>query len=181
MPKKRETKEVRRKYEFIKANHGERSVRMMCRLLDVAPSGYYAWLKKPLSNRSVEDVWLLVKINKFHQEFSRHGQKFLSLERIIRKIGIVTTIFHSSKLPSQAISAVTPFVAPDARAVAKAVDEIAKDTDRDYYMTAEEGKEYGIVDDILTKPEVEEEEELVIDEQAEPELIGKKEEDEDGE
>ncbi|WP_420333048.1 C4-dicarboxylate TRAP transporter substrate-binding protein [Roseibium sp.] len=42
-------------------------------------------------------------------------------------IGIVTTIFHSSKLPSQAISAVTPFVAPDSRAVAKAVDEIAKE------------------------------------------------------
>lgn len=42
-------------------------------------------------------------------------------------IGIVTTIFHSSQLPSQAISAVTPFVAPDARAVAKAVDEIAKE------------------------------------------------------
>ncbi len=40
-------------------------------------------------------------------------------------IGIVTTIFHSSKLPSQAISAVTPFIAPDARAVARAVDEIA--------------------------------------------------------
>ena len=42
-------------------------------------------------------------------------------------IGIVTTIFHSSKLPSQALAAVTPFVAPDARAVAKAVDEIAKE------------------------------------------------------
>ncbi len=42
-------------------------------------------------------------------------------------IGIVTTIFHNSKLPSQAISAVTPFVAADARAVAKAVDEIAKE------------------------------------------------------
>ncbi|MEL6233748.1 MAG: C4-dicarboxylate TRAP transporter substrate-binding protein [Pseudomonadota bacterium] len=42
-------------------------------------------------------------------------------------MGIVTTIFHNSKLPSQAISAVTPFVAPDARAVAKAVDEIARE------------------------------------------------------
>ncbi len=42
-------------------------------------------------------------------------------------IGIVTTIFHSSKLPSQAISAVTPFVSADARVVAKAVDEIAKE------------------------------------------------------
>jgi len=42
-------------------------------------------------------------------------------------IGIVTTIFHSSKLPSQAISAVTPFVVADARVVAQAVDEIAKE------------------------------------------------------
>lgn len=42
-------------------------------------------------------------------------------------IGIVTTIFHSSKLPSQALAAVTPFVAADARAVSKAVDEIAKE------------------------------------------------------
>ncbi|WP_036178957.1 C4-dicarboxylate TRAP transporter substrate-binding protein [Marinomonas sp. MED121] len=42
-------------------------------------------------------------------------------------IGIVTTIFHSSKLPSQALSAVTPFIVADARVVAKAVDEIAKE------------------------------------------------------
>lgn len=42
-------------------------------------------------------------------------------------IGIVTTIFHSSKLPSQGLAAVTPFVASDARAVAKAIDEIARE------------------------------------------------------
>ena len=42
-------------------------------------------------------------------------------------IGIVTTIFHSSKLPSQGISGSTPFVATDASAVAKAVDEIARE------------------------------------------------------
>ncbi|SPF75763.1 C4-dicarboxylate-binding periplasmic protein DctP [Aliiroseovarius pelagivivens] len=42
-------------------------------------------------------------------------------------IGIVTTIFHSSKLPSQGISGSTPFVSSDARAVAKAVDEIARE------------------------------------------------------
>ena len=42
-------------------------------------------------------------------------------------IGIVTTIFHSSKLPSQGISGSTPFIASDARAVAKAVDEIARE------------------------------------------------------
>ena len=42
-------------------------------------------------------------------------------------IGIVTTIFHGSKLPSQGISGSTPFIASDARAVAKAVDEIARE------------------------------------------------------
>lgn len=40
-------------------------------------------------------------------------------------IGIVTTIFHNSALPSQAISGVTPFVSADARVVARAVDEIS--------------------------------------------------------
>ncbi len=32
------------------------------------------------------------------------------------------------------------------------LDRIAKDTNRDYYMTAAESKEYGVVDDILTRP-----------------------------
>ena len=31
------------------------------------------------------------------------------------------------------------------------VERIAKDTDRDFYMTAQEAKEYGLVDDILNK------------------------------
>jgi ATP-dependent Clp protease, protease subunit len=31
------------------------------------------------------------------------------------------------------------------------IERIGKDTDRDFYMTAEEAKQYGIVDDILTK------------------------------
>jgi TRAP-type C4-dicarboxylate transport system substrate-binding protein len=42
-------------------------------------------------------------------------------------IGIVTTVFHSSKLPSQSLAAVTPFISNDARVVAKAIDEIAKE------------------------------------------------------
>lgn len=42
-------------------------------------------------------------------------------------IGIVTTIFHSSKLPSQGLAGATPFISSDARAVAQAVDEIARE------------------------------------------------------
>jgi ATP-dependent Clp protease protease subunit len=36
----------------------------------------------------------------------------------------------------------------------KEIEAIAKDTDRDFYMNAEEAKAYGVVDDILTKQTV---------------------------
>ena len=39
------------------------------------------------------------------------------------------------------------------------IERIAKDTDRDFYMNAEEAKTYGIVDDILTRQIVAKEEE----------------------
>ena len=51
--------QVRGRYEFIKAHSREFDVRMMCRLLDVAPSGYYAWLQQPVSDRAREDARLL--------------------------------------------------------------------------------------------------------------------------
>lgn len=34
----------------------------------------------------------------------------------------------------------------------QSVEKISQDTDRDFYMDAEEAKAYGVVDDILTKP-----------------------------
>ena len=37
------------------------------------------------------------------------------------------------------------------------IERIAKDTDRDFFMNARQAKEYGIVDDILTKQQVEQE------------------------
>jgi putative transposase len=43
---------VRSTYAFIKAHRGQYSVQMMCRVLSVAPSGYYDWLQQPLSNRA---------------------------------------------------------------------------------------------------------------------------------
>ncbi len=39
------------------------------------------------------------------------------------------------------------------------VEKVAADSDRDFYMSAEDAKEYGLVDDILTKPPSEDEDE----------------------
>lgn len=50
---------VRAIYAFIKAHRDQYSLQMMCRVLDVAPSGYYEWLQQPISNRAQEDARLL--------------------------------------------------------------------------------------------------------------------------
>jgi ATP-dependent Clp protease protease subunit len=39
----------------------------------------------------------------------------------------------------------------------KDIEKIAKDTNRDFFLGPEEAKEYGVVDEIVTKPEIEQE------------------------
>jgi putative transposase len=53
------TGRVRSVYEFIKSHRGEYPVDVMCRILGVAPSGYYDWLGQPVSKRAQEDARLL--------------------------------------------------------------------------------------------------------------------------
>lgn len=46
-------------YAFIKSNKDQFGIRLVCRMLGVAPSGYYACLQQPLSDRAQEGLRLL--------------------------------------------------------------------------------------------------------------------------
>ena len=48
------------KYGFIKDHRTVFSVRSMCHVLMVHVSGFYAWLKEPLSHRALEDASVTV-------------------------------------------------------------------------------------------------------------------------
>ena len=47
------------RYAFIQAHESEHSVRRLCRMMAVHPSGYYAWRMQPHSRRALEDRRLL--------------------------------------------------------------------------------------------------------------------------
>ena len=48
-------------------NQRQHSVRLMCRVLEVSPSGYYAWRRRQTSARERSDADLLQKITEIHQ------------------------------------------------------------------------------------------------------------------
>jgi len=120
MPGHSRRRSVRRTYEFIKAHRDEYDVVTMCRVLDVARAGYYAWLREPLSNRAKEDARLLRLIRASYNASHRvYGARriFLDLretgetcskhrvERIMRQNGIKAlhgyrTRYQSASKPS---------------------------------------------------------------------------------
>jgi putative transposase len=52
----------------VTAHQALHPVAAMCRVLDVSPSGYYAWRKRPLSSRACADVELSAEIQAIHRE-----------------------------------------------------------------------------------------------------------------
>lgn len=51
----------------MKANQATHRVRVMCRLLGVSASGYYAWRDRPACRRALRDIALTASIHAIHQ------------------------------------------------------------------------------------------------------------------
>jgi putative transposase len=60
-------------YEFIDQNKQEFPVVVMCRVLDVSESGFYAWRKRPACQRQREDAQLTEELR---QEFRAHQGRY---------------------------------------------------------------------------------------------------------
>jgi putative transposase len=50
----------------VNANQAEYPVRALCRVLEVSPSGFYAWCDRPPSTRSINDAVTTERIRTFH-------------------------------------------------------------------------------------------------------------------
>jgi putative transposase len=62
------------KYQFIEDDREQYPITMMCRVLDIARSGYYAWRKQPLSARKMADLLLMMHIRDvFEQSRQTYG------------------------------------------------------------------------------------------------------------
>lgn len=59
MDRQRHPRDIRIKHEFIKAHQKEFDIAMMCRVLEVSRSGYYAWLSRPVSKRDRDNQRLV--------------------------------------------------------------------------------------------------------------------------
>jgi len=56
------------KYQLIEEHRDRYPMTLMCQVLEVARSGYYAWRKQPLSSRKMADLLLLMHIRDIFQQ-----------------------------------------------------------------------------------------------------------------
>ncbi len=54
------------KYRFVKAHRDKFPVSLICRMLDISRSGYYAWMNRPECRHACEDKQLMVEITRIY-------------------------------------------------------------------------------------------------------------------
>lgn len=74
-------------FRFVDAEKARFPVSLLCRMLGVSKSGYYAWKMRPPSKRSREDAVLLEKIRQVHER-SRSTYGYPRVHAELRALGI---------------------------------------------------------------------------------------------
>ena len=69
------------KFRFIESHQAQFSVRRMCQVLRVSSSGFYAWLKRAVSQRERNNEVLLQRIREiFERSRQRYGSPRIHAE-----------------------------------------------------------------------------------------------------
>src|SRR3954470_12202788 len=69
------------RFRFIEDRRAEYPVRVMCRVLEVSPAGYYAWRSRPESARSIANRELLADIERVYRDsHGRYGSPRIHVE-----------------------------------------------------------------------------------------------------
>lgn len=74
-------------YKLIDAEKASFPVAVLCKVLSVSRSGYYAWRDRPPSKRSREDATLTDKIHEIHER-SRETYGSPRVHAELRSIGV---------------------------------------------------------------------------------------------
>jgi len=74
-------------YRFIQQHQGDYPIRVMCRVLRVAVSGYYRWCQQPQSQRAQQNQQLVSEIQIVHQQ-SRQRYGSPKIAQALRQQGI---------------------------------------------------------------------------------------------
>jgi putative transposase len=69
------------KFDFIRVQKAFHAVRTLCRVLDVSRSGFYAWSRRPASQRSLDDSRLVAEVAAiFDENKRRYGSQRITRE-----------------------------------------------------------------------------------------------------
>jgi putative transposase len=94
------------RFQFIDGHRDEFPVKLMCKVLGVSTSGYYAWRSRPPSEREMANRALTAKIK---EEFEKSGETYGSprIYQVMRKLGLtcsqnrVARLMHTAGLKAK--------------------------------------------------------------------------------
>ncbi len=82
------------KYACVDRRRDRYPVRMMCRLLRVSASGYYAWRTRPESSRTKSDRRLMAEVRRAHQDSKGvYGSPRVHAELVANGNAVVESLF----------------------------------------------------------------------------------------